>query len=341
MVTKAGARTVLFSEPPSISTWANAVSKKESEGPIGKKFDIIELDPTFGQKSWEKAESAMISATLMKLLEKAEIKAEDVDCVFAGDLINQCTSSTYALRDYKIPMFGVYSACATMAETIALASLTVDSKVAKRAVAITSSHFCTAERQFRFPLEYGGVRPLESQWTATASGAVLIEKTKTAPFIRGFSIGVIEDKGVKDAGNMGAAMAPAAASVIKAFFEDTKKSPSEFDLIITGDLGYIGSQLLLSLMKMEGIDIEKEHSDCGLMLYDRKRQEVSSGGSGCGCSAAVLTSVLLPSVQKGRLKNILFVATGALLSPMSVQQKESVPGTAHLIWLSTEPNDNN
>ena len=336
MGVKTGKQTVLFTNPPSVRMWASIGSKKEGEGPIAKQFDILEPDSTFGQDSWEKAESAMISTVLRKLLEKAALSPADIDCIFAGDLINQCTSTTYALREYHMPTFGIYGACSTMTEGAALASLLVESGSVTRAVALTSSHFCTAERQFRYPLEYGGVRTPTSQWTATAAGAIVVENTLVAPFIKGVTIGTIEDKGVCDQNNMGAAMAPAAAETLLAFFSDTGKKPADFDLIITGDLGYVGSALLCQLMSEMGTDIQKQHTDCGILIYDREKQDVHAGGSGCGCSAAVLCAVMLPALKEGRLKNILFLSTGALLSPTTVMQKESIPSIAHLIWLSSE-----
>lgn len=316
--------------------WASIASKKESEGPLGKQIDIIEPDSTFGQDSWEKSESAMVSTIVKKLLEKSDLAPTQIDCIFAGDLINQCTSTTYGLRDYGIPTLGIYGACSTMSEGTLLASICVESGSVTRAIAVTSSHFCTAERQFRFPLEYGGVRTPTAQWTVTGSGAVIVENTNKPPFIRGVTIGTIEDKGITDVNNMGAAMAPAAAETILAFFEDTKMKPEDFDLIVTGDLGFVGSDVLCKLMQGAGVDISKQHTDCGKLIYDRNRQDVHAGGSGCGCSGVVLCSALLPAIKEGRIKNMLFLATGALMSPTTVMQKETIPAVAHLIWFSSQ-----
>lgn len=336
MAKRQGKQTIFTENAPSVRDWASIGSKKESQGPMAPRFDILEPDATFGQSSWEKAESHMITLVMQKALEKAGLKGSDLDLIFAGDLINQCTSSTFGLRDLGVPLLGIYGACSTMAEGLALASLLVDSGAAGRAAAVTSSHFCTAERQYRFPLEYGGVRPPTAQWTATAAGVALLEQGGKPPFVRAVTIGTVEDLGVKDQNNMGAAMAPAAAATLSRFFADTGASPEEFDLIVTGDLGAVGTRLLLELASQEGLDIAARHADCGLLLYDRRKQDVHAGGSGCGCSASVLCSYLLPAVREGRFKNLLFMATGALLSPTTVQQQETIPGVAHLVWLSNQ-----
>lgn len=334
MAIKQGKQTFLTQRAPSVRAFAAIGSKMESQGPMASGFDIIEPDSTFGQDSWEKAESNMVSKVAQKALEKAALTGADIDCVFAGDLLNQCIGSTFGLRDAGIPLFGIYGACSTMAEGLALASLLVDAGCMRRAMALTSSHFCTAERQYRFPLEYGSVRPPTSQWTATAAGAVILEDATQPPYVRGVTVGTIQDKGITDQNNMGAAMAPAAAFTIAQFFSDTGKTPDEFDVIATGDLGLVGSELLLELLLMQGLDIKSRHNDCGLLIYDRAKQDVHAGGSGCGCSAAVLCSFYLPALREGRINNLLLVATGALHSPTAIQQNESIPGIAHLIWLS-------
>lgn len=336
MAKKQGKQTFLTERSPSVRAFAAIGSKKESQGPMARFFDIIEPDSTFGKKSWEKAESAMVTKVAQKALEKAALSAADIDCVFAGDLLNQCVGSTFGLRDVGIPLLGIYGACSTMAEGLLLSSLMVDAGTVRRAMALTSSHFCTAERQYRFPLEYGSVRPPSAQWTATAAGAVILEEGTQPPYVRAVTIGTIQDKGVTDQNNMGAAMAPAAASTIGQFFSDTGKKPEDFDLIATGDLGLIGSQLLWELLFEQGVDIQSRHNDCGLMIYDREKQDVHAGGSGCGCSAAILCSFFLPALREGRMSNLLFAATGALLSPTTVQQKESIPGISHLVWLSNK-----
>lgn len=336
MAKKLGRQSYIMQSCPSVRGFAAVGGKKESQGPLAKHFDILETDTSFGQSSWEKAESYMVSLAAKQALRKAALTPNDIDCVFAGDLLNQCVGTTFGLRETGIPLLGIYGACSTMAEGILLSSLLVDSATMRRAMALTSSHFCTAERQYRFPLEYGSIRPPSAQWTATASGAVILEEGSRPPFVRAVCSGKTVDAGITDQNNMGAAMAPAAASTLLAFFEDTAMTPDRFDLIVTGDLGDIGSQLFIELVSREGVDIKSRHADCGLMLFERQKQDVHSGGSGCGCSAAVLCGYLLPAMREGRLKNILFMATGALLSPTTVQQKESIPSIAHLIWFSTE-----
>lgn len=336
MAKKQGKQSYIMQNCPSARSFAAVGGKKESQGPMAEHFDILEEDTTFGQDSWEKAESYMVSLAAKHALRKAALTPNDIDCVFAGDLLNQCVGSTFGLRDLGIPLLGIYGACSTMAEGLLLSSLLIDSKTANRAMAMTSSHFCTAERQYRFPLEYGSVRPPSAQWTATSSGAVILEQGSRPPFVRAATTGTIVDAGVTDQNNMGAAMAPAAVSTLLAFFEDTGMGPEQFDLIVTGDLGLIGSGLFIELTERAGYDIKSKHADCGLMIFDRQKQDVHSGGSGCGCSAAMLCGYLLPAMREGKLKNILFMATGALLSPTTVQQKESIPSIAHLIWFSTE-----
>ncbi len=253
--------------------------------------------------------------------------------LFAGDLLNQCTGSAYGLRELGIPFMGLYGACSTMAESLCAAGLFVEEGLAGRALAVTSSHFCSAERQFRFPLEYGGQRPPTAQWTATASGAVVVEKTGKPPFIRGISIGKMVDLGITDANNMGAAMAPAAAETIRTFLEESKTRPEDYDRILTGDLGKVGSQLLAELLERDGVSLAGRHDDCGLLLFDPERQDVHAGGSGCGCSAAVLCGSILPELAEGLYGDVLFAATGALMSPTAVQQGESIPGICHLLRL--------
>lgn len=341
MAQKQGKQSYIMQSCPSVRGFAAIGGKKEAQGPMAEHFDILEQDTTFGQDSWEKAESYMVSLAAKQAMRKAALTPNDIDCVFAGDLLNQCVGTTFGLRELGMPMLGIYGACSTMAEGLLLSSLLIDSSTADRAMALTSSHFCTAERQYRFPLEYGSIRPPSAQWTATASGAVILERGSRPPFVRAATIGVVTDAGITDQNNMGAAMAPAAASTLLAFFADTDMTPDRFDLIVTGDLGYIGSKLFVELAKREGLDIKSKHTDCGLMIFDRNKQDVHSGGSGCGCSAAILCGYLLPAMREGRLKNILFMATGALLSPTTVQQKESIPSIAHLIWFSTEKGGEN
>lgn len=333
MSQKLGRSTFRLTNPPSALAYAAVGGKKEGEGPLARDFDLLCDDSSFGEQTWEKAESRLQKDAVNKALEKARLSSGDIDLIFAGDLLNQCVGSTYGLRDLEIPFLGLYGACSTMAESLAVASLFVDNGLAERAAAVTSSHFCSAERQFRFPLEYGGQRPPTAQWTATASGAVIVGAAAQAPFIREVSIGKITDLGITDANNMGVAMAPAAASTIETFLRDTGTGPEDYDLILTGDLGKVGKALLLDLLKRQGIDLSRNHDDCGLMLYDEE-QDVHAGGSGCGCSASVLCGYVLPRIASGVYKDVLFAATGALMSPTSVQQGESIPGIAHLVHLS-------
>ena len=260
-----------------------------------------------------------------------------MDYILAGDLLNQCISSTFGLRSLGIPFLGQYGACSTMAQTLGLASLFVETGIARRAVAVTSSHFCSAERQFRFPLEYGGQRTPTAQWTATAAGSVVVGAHGRGEVkINAVTFGRIADLGIKDANNMGAAMAPAAAQTLHDYLTDTGASPSDYDLILTGDLGAVGCELMDEILEKDGIDIREIHNDCGLMIYERQAQDVHAGGSGCGCSAAVLCSIILRQLSSGELKKVLFIGTGALMSTTSSQQGESIPGIAHLVFLESQ-----
>ena len=335
MAKRVGRYTLQMEHFPSVQGFASVCGKKESEGPLGKYFDKIYMDTTAGKESWEKAESKFQADAVNIALEKAGVKTDDIDYIFAGDLLNQCISSTFGLRNLGIPFLGQFGACSTMAQTLALSSMMVDSGMATRCVAVTSSHFCSAERQFRFPLEYGGQRTPTAQWTVTGSGSIVVGNTGDSPCVSAVTIGKISDLGIKDSTNMGAAMAPAAAETITSFLKDTNTSPSDYDLILTGDLGSVGSELLVEILQKDNIDIKQHHNDCGLMIYDQKAQDVHAGGSGCGCSASVLCSVILNRLKNGELNNVLFVATGALMSPTSSQQGESIPGVAHLIHLKS------
>jgi len=337
MPTRIGKYTLELNSKPSILGFASVVGKKESEGPLGKLFDQCHTDTTLGESSWEKAESRLQNEAVSLALTKAEVKNTDIDCIFAGDLLNQCISSTFGLRSLNIPFLGQYGACSTMAQTLAIASIFTEAGAAKHAVAVTSSHFCSAERQFRFPLEYGGQRAPSAQWTATASGAIVVgtgEQTKGKTIhVEAVTFGRITDYGIKDAANMGAAMAPAAAQTLVDYLTDTGASPKDFDLILTGDLASIGSELMEKILSKDGIDISSVHNDCGLMIYDRQKQDVHAGGSGCGCSGAVLCSIVLQQMAVGKMHKVLFIGTGALMSPTSSQQGETIPGVAHLVYL--------
>lgn len=340
MPTRIGKFTLEMNSKPSILGFASVVGKKESEGPLGKLFDQCHSDTTLGESTWEKAESRLQNEAVNLALFKAGLKNTDMDCIFAGDLLNQCISSTFGLRGLDIPFLGQFGACSTMAQTLAMASVFVESGAAQHAVAVTSSHFCSAERQYRFPLEYGGQRTPTAQWTATASGSIVVGAKQPQQgrkiSVEALTVGRITDLGIKDAANMGAAMAPAAAQTLIDYMHDTGASPTDYDLILTGDLGSIGSELLEKLLEKEGIRISSVHNDCGLMLYDRMKQDVHAGGSGCGCSASVLCSIILQQMSQGKLSKVLFIATGALMSPTSSQQGETIPSIAHLVYLKSE-----
>ncbi len=335
MLKKLGRNTFEFDSMPSIISYAATAGKKESEGPLGGCFDITEEDSHFGKETWEQAESEMLLRTVTLAIKKAGLKPDDINCIFSGDLINQCLSTSYGLRSLEIPFLGIYGACSTMAEGLLLASCFAASSEGKFAAA-TSSHFSTAERQFRLPLSYGGQRTPSAQWTCTASGSVVVSSKGTAPFVRAVSVGKIVDLGIKDANNMGAAMAPAAASTIKTYLDDSGHKPEDFDCIVTGDLGLVGSQLLLELLEKDNIDISKQHKDCGVMMFDIEKQDMHAGGSGCGCSASILCGYFLPKVKSGEIKNMLFAATGALISPAASQQGESIPSISHLIHITNK-----
>ena len=326
---KRGRQSFVPEQPPVITHWASIAGKKESEGPLAHTYDYVSKDTLFGQKTWEQAEKHMQQLALDTLASKAGISKRDFDLVFSGDLLNQCIGSSMSLRNLKIPHLGLYGACSTMAESLLLASMTVSGGFADKAVAMTSSHFASSERQYRFPLGYGGQRTPTAQWTVTGSGAALVQSGGKGPRIESCTIGTVVDLGIKDANNMGAAMAPAAFSTIKAHFSDLHTSPEDFDLIVTGDLGQLGKELLLQLARNEGISLGGKLTDCGTLVFDTLEQDVHSGGSGCGCSAITLCGYLLEKLRTGKLKKILFCGTGALLSPTSTQQGLPIPGVCH------------
>lgn len=328
-----GRQTFFLPTSPVVLANANVVGKKEGEGPLSDTFDLINPDNTFGEKTWEQAERTMQKLALKQALAKAQKTPEDVDLLFAGDLLNQCISSGYAARDLGLPYFGLYGACSTMAESLALAAMAVDGGFGSCAAAVASSHFCTAERQYRTPLEYGGQRTPTAQWTATAAGCVLLGKEGPGPRVTHVTVGRIQDKGVTDPSNMGAAMTWAAYDTISAHLRETGRSSSYYDLIVTGDLGQLGHDLLLELFRQEGTDLSGNYEDCGCILYDREVQDVQCGASGCGCSASVLTGRLLRGMAEGTWKRLLFCATGALHSPVALGQGESIPGICHAVAL--------
>ena len=331
---KLGRQTAALQDPPSVVGSASVVGKKEGEGPLAATFDHISQDDSFGERTWEKAESAMQKLALAAALNKAGLSVSALDYLLAGDLLNQCIGSGFAVRGQDVPFFGLYGACSTMAESLSLAALLLDGGFGVRAAAMTSSHFCSAERQYRTPLEYGGQRTPTAQWTVTGSGCLILAREGQGPYVTHVTTGKIVDKGIKDAANMGAAMAPAAYSTISAHFQDTGRKPSDYDLIVTGDLGKLGRDIVADWFHRDGMDL-KNLSDCGTLIYDLEGQDVHCGGSGCGCSAVVLAGFLLDGMKQGRWRRILFCGTGALLSPTSSQQGESIPSICHAVALDT------
>lgn len=325
--------------PPSVSNWSSIVGAKERDGPLGAYFDETVTDAHLGQRTWEQAESELQRRAVTRLLEKSGCKAEDIRCVLAGDLINQCTSSSYGLRGFEIPFLGIYGACSTFAEGLLLGGALVAGIGFDRCAVVTSSHFSSAERQYRLPLSYGGQRTPNAQWTCTAAGAALLTPTAEPPYLRGMCIGRIRDAGITDTNNMGAAMAPAAADTILRYLTATHTSPEDYDAIVTGDLGLVGSALLYELLLREGCDIRAVHADCGEMIFADDVQDTHAGGSGCGCSASVICAYYLPKLRSGEMHNILYAATGALLTPTRSMQGESIPSISHLVRLSHEKED--
>ncbi len=322
----------ILDKPAKIESYGSVAGPKEAQGPLGNYFDEVIEDSHFGRQTWEQAESQFQLEALSIAVRKANLVKEDIDTVCSGDLINQCIGSSYGLKELEIPFLCVYGACSTMAEGLLISALMLETGAVRRSASVTSSHFSTAERQFRMPLSYGGQRTPTSQWTCTASGCVILsDKGNTA--VTGGCIGKIADLGISDITNMGSAMAPAAFETIRRYLEATNTTPDDYDYIVTGDLGTVGSQLLTELLQTKGIDISEKHRDCGMMIYDNEKQDTHCGGSGCGCSASVLCSYFIPKLESGEISNILFIATGALMSPMSLQQGETIPSVAHLVQI--------
>lgn len=310
----------------------NTVGKKEYEGPLGTRFDVHGDDDRFGMKTWEQAESEIQHIAFNMALKKSGLGVSDIDAIFAGDLQNQCVGSSYGLLGSNIPYFGIYGACSTSGEGIMLASIMTTYGIFERCAAVTSSHNCSAERQFRTPIEYGGQRTPTSQWTVTGAGAFVIGDGKAGKVhITAGLPGKAIDKGITDPNNMGAAMAPAVCDTLLRFFRGSKNVPDDYDLILTGDLGYEGSSILRELMRVEGIELGDNYTDCGILIFDKESQDTHSGGSGCGCSASVLSAYILPEMERGSFKKVLFVASGALMSPDSIKQGESIAGIGHLL----------
>ena len=329
-----GRQSFVFPQMPVIRAWAAVAGKKESEGPLGHGFDVIKTDSYFGQKTWEQAEKRMQQLALETLVRKAGIQLKELGLVFSGDLLNQCIGSSFSLNNTGIPHLGLYGACSTMAESLLMASMAVGGGFSDRVAAMTSSHFASSERQYRFPLGYGGQRTPTAQWTVTGSGAALVCAEGKGPKIDACTIGTVTELGIKDANNMGAAMAPAAFATIQAHFDDLRRSCQDYDLIVTGDLGQLGKEALLTMAQREGIPLGGKLTDCGTLVFDNMSQDVHAGGSGCGCSAITLCSDLLNKLSTGKLRRILFCGTGALLSPTSTQQGLPIPGVCHAVSIT-------
>ncbi len=329
-----GEQTVKLSKPPVIINTAAIAGQKEGEGPLRDSFDAILSDDKLGQKSWELAESELQKRTAQLALDKSGLSNSDINYILAGDLLNQCVGASYGLRDLNIPFLGLYGACSTMAESLSVGSMLIDGGFADKLMCLTSSHFCSAEKQFRYPLEYGGQRPPSAQWTVTGSGCAILSSDGDGPKITHITTGKIIDMGVTDANNMGAAMAPAAADTLTAHFKELNIQPSEYDLILTGDLGVVGSDILIGLMNDNGFNIAGIHNDCGKLIFDIKAQDVHSGASGCGCCGTVFCGHVYKLLKEKKLNKILLVATGALMNSMSVQQGESIPSIAHAVSVS-------
>mgnify|MGYP003104485051 FL=1 len=326
-----GKQSMEFEKNISIISTASTVGTKEGEGPLKSYFDVILTDNLVGQKSWEKAESKIASDNLKLAINKAGLNPADINYVITGDLLNQCCGSTFGVRSLNIPFFGVFGACSTMGESMSLGAILLDGGGAKYVLCGASSHFASAEKQFRFPMDLGTQRTPTASWTVTGDGAALLSIQDKPPYIKRITTGKILDMGITDANNMGAAMAPAAADAIYQHFCDFNFEPNYYDVIVTGDLGYIGSELLINLLKEKGIDISKNHKDCGIEIFDKDKQDTHCGGSGCACSAVTFAGYFYNKLNKKEINKVLFVPTGALMSPTSVQQGESIAGIAHCV----------
>ena len=328
---KLGKQTIKFDTPPTITSTACIVGPKESDGPLASYFDKCLDDEFWGEETWEKAESKIIKETVSLAVAKSSIPSQSIDYCFAGDLLNQCISSSFGLRELNIPFFVVFGACSTFVESMSLGSVFIDGGAAENALCATSSHFCSAEKQFRFPLELGNQRPPTSQWTVTGSGAAVLSKSGNGPYITHITPGKIVDLGIKDANNMGAAMAPAAVDTLLTHFQDTGRAPSYYDLILTGDLGHIGKEITIDMMKTHGYNIKSNYNDCGVLIFDKEAQDTHSGGSGCACCGTVFSGYVFKQLQQKKVQKVLLVATGALTNSTSAQQGETIPGIAHAV----------
>ncbi|MCI9620142.1 MAG: stage V sporulation protein AD [Dorea sp.] len=328
-----GLQSIAFKESPYLVSSASVAGKKEGEGPLGKMFDMVEKEDLFGENTWEEAESTMQKEACLLAMGKAHVEAKDVRYLFGGDLLRQGVATSMGVSELNIPLFGLFGACSTSGEALALASMSVAAGYGEYMLAVTSSHFGSAEKEFRFPLGYANQRPLSAQWTVTGSGAFLVGTKRSHVRITGVTVGKIVDYGLKDSQNMGACMAPAACDTIIRNLEDFGRKAEDYNRIITGDLGYVGQSILFDLMRGKGYDIKKNHMDCGMTIFDQMTQDTHAGGSGCGCAATTLSAYILPKVERGEWKRVLFVPTGALMSTVSYNEGASVPGIAHGIVL--------
>lgn len=329
-----GKQTIFYQTPPVILGTGTVAGKKESEGPIGENFDVIAEDNVLGEKTWEKAESAFARRAAAEAFQNSAVSPDKIQYLFGGDLLNQCTGTSYGIRDFGIPFIGLYGACSTMALGLSMAASFIDGGYADFCAAVTSSHFCSAEKQFRFPLEYGGQRPPGAQWTVTGSACAVLGATGDGPMIDCVTNGKIIDMGITDANNMGAAMAPAAVDTLLTHFQDTGRKPDDYDLIVSGDLGLVGKSVVTEMLAEEGYDISQNYNDCGLIIFDREKQDTHAGGSGCACAGLTFCGYLYKLMRQKKLNRILFMATGALQSVLSVQQGESMPGIAHAVSIT-------
>ena len=333
-----GKQSIQFENPPYIINSASIVGKKEGQGPMGKLFDMVGQDDLFGAQTWEEAESSLQKEALQLLLDKESLKKEDLQLIFAGDLLGQSIASSFGISSFETPHVGLFGACSTSGLSIAVGSMAVAGGFVDRAACVTSSHFASAEKEFRFPLAYGNQRPLSSTWTVTGGAAFLLSskaEKKARARVSGATFGKVTDYGIKDSMNMGACMAPAAADTIKLNLKDFGRKPEDYDKIITGDLGSVGQKLLFELLKEEGIDITKQHMDCGMEIFDSEKQDTNAGGSGCGCAAVTLSAYILKKIEEGVWKKVLFVPTGALLSKTSFNEGQTIPGIAHGVVLES------
>lgn len=327
---KLGKQTIKFDNPPTILDCASIVGPKEAQGPLAEYFDQTLEDEFWGEKTWEKAESKIIKETVNTVISKSGVPSDQIDLMIAGDLLNQCISSSFGLREANIPFLGVFGACSTFVESMCIGSICVES-FAKNVLCATSSHFCSAEKQFRFPLELGNQRTPTAQWSVTGSGAAIITQSGMGPYITHITPGKIIDMGIKDANNMGAAMAPAFCETLITHFLDTGRSPNYYDAIISGDLGHVGKEIAIDIAKARGYNIKPNYNDCGVLIFDKEKQDTHSGGSGCGCCGSVFSGYFFKQLKAKKLKKVLLIATGALMNSTSSQQGESIPGIAHAI----------